>query len=191
MSFRIETQRLIIRDVRKDDIPVLIAQAAEPEGRSGVLSYQADAAYNRQYLLAAISEARFWPRRNYKLSVALRNDQALIGSCTIAQVSPQSIETTIGWHYGCKYWGNGYATEAGHALLYIGFELNDVSEIFADCFADNLASIRVMEKIGMRTRPNLGLLNQIRGWSYGEQRPSVRYIISKDQWLAKTKRWQG
>lgn len=190
MSFQIETKRLLLRDVRMEDMPVLLAQAAEPEGRSGILSYQADEIYNRKYFIKAIAEAKFPKRENYNLSVTLKNEKpgtrrTLIGNCMIHNAGPGSIETSIGWHYGSRYWGNGYATEAARALLYIGFELNKVTEIFADCFADNLASIRVMEKIGMTTRPNLGLLNQIRGWSYGENRSSVRYIISRNQWLAK------
>jgi hypothetical protein len=42
-----------------------------------------------------------------------------------------------------------------------------------------------MEKIGMNSRPNLELFNEIRGWSYGESKPTVRYVISRRQWLAK------
>jgi [ribosomal protein S5]-alanine N-acetyltransferase len=186
MSFRIATTRLILRDVREDDLPVLIAQGTEHAARRGILAYQADENYNRACLLAAISEARKARRVNYTLAVVLKSDNSLIGSCSIANVTDDSIETALGWHYGVKYWGNGYATEAARALLYIGFAIGRAAEIYADCFADNFASIRVMEKIGMTTRGNLTLLNQIRGWSYGEKRPSVRYLISRNQWLAKT-----
>ncbi len=183
MSFQIQTERLVLRDVREADLPVLIAQAAEPEARRGILAYQADENYNRMCLLAAIEWAREARRKQYTLSVVRKSDRALIGSCSIAHVKKDSIETALGWHYGVRYWGSGYATEAARALLYIGFAIGDVAEIYADCFADNLASIRVMEKIGMSSRQNLRLLNKIRAWSYGEKRPSVRYIISRNEWL--------
>jgi [ribosomal protein S5]-alanine N-acetyltransferase len=187
MSFQIKTNRLIIRNVQKSDLPILMRQSAELEARSGILSYQADENYNRRILLEAIAEAKSPQRANYTLSVTLKTNQNLIGSCMISKVKPDSIETSLGWHYGCKYWGNGYATEAARVLLFIGFELNNVSEIYADCFCDNKASIRIMEKIGMKTQPNLNLFNKIRGLSYGEHRLTVRYIISRKQWLAKTR----
>jgi [ribosomal protein S5]-alanine N-acetyltransferase len=185
MSFQLQTARLLLRDVRKDDLPVLIAQAQEPEARGGILAYQADAQYNRMCLLSAIEWARAARREQYTLAVVRKGDRALIGSCSIANVKAESIESSLGWHYGCRFWGNGYATEAARGLLYIGFAIGKAAEIYADCFADNLASIRVMEKIGMTARRNLKLFNQIRGWSYGEKRPTVRYTISRNEWLVK------
>jgi RimJ/RimL family protein N-acetyltransferase len=188
MSFQIETERLRLRDVREDDLEILIAQSAEIEGRRGILSYQADEGYNRRVLMNALAQAKFPQRDAYTLSVELKNNQTLIGSCNIVNARRDSIETNIGWHYGSKFWGNGYGTEAARALLYIGFARRGAAEIFADCFADNRASIRVMEKIGMKSSRNLGLFNAIRGSSYGEKRPAVRYIISKEKWLAQTNR---
>lgn len=187
MSFQIETGRLILRDVREADLQTLLAQAREPEARKGILSFQANELYNRNYLEKAISEARFSMREHYALAVELKSGGELIGTCNITSVRRDSIETNIGWHYGSKFWNRGFATEAARALLYIGFEIGKVKEIFADCFADNLASIRVMEKIGMTTRPVLNLFNALRGISYGEQRAAVRYVITRDEWRAQTK----
>ena len=182
MSFQLETGRLLLRDVREDDLPVLIAQAREPEARRGILAYQADENYNRMCLVAAMAEAKNERRESYTLSVVRKSDGAIVGSCSISNVRPDSIEAALGWHYGVKYWGQGFATEAARGLLYIGFGIGRVAEIYADCFADNPASIRVMEKIGMTSRENLRLFDQIRGFSYGEKRPAVRYTISREHW---------
>lgn len=183
MSFQTETERLIIRDIKEDDIPVLIKQFAEPESQKKILSFQADEEHNKNDLENAIAWAKIPKREFYKLSVTLKADQILIGSCAISFVKPESFSTAIGWHYGHKYRGNGYATEAARVLLHIGFELNEVANIYADCFVENKASIRIMEKIGMSPVWNLGLFNMIRGWSYGEYRPAVRYTISRNQCL--------
>lgn len=187
MSFQTETERLILRDVRESDLSTLLAQAREPEAQRGILSFQANELYNRNYLEKAISESRFARREHYALAVVLKSSSELIGTCNITGVRLDAIETNIGWHYGSKFWGRGFATEAAQKLLYIGFEIGAVKEIFADCFADNFASIRVMEKIGMKTRPVLNLFNQIRGISYGEQRAAVRYVITRDEWRAQSK----
>jgi RimJ/RimL family protein N-acetyltransferase len=144
----------------------------------------------KNYLTKAISEANCPQRHHYVLSVRLKANQTLIGTCSITEVKPKAVATNVGWHFGSSYWGNGYATEAARALLFIGFAMGDVAEIFADCFADNRASIRIMEKIGMKTNRRLGLFDQIRGWSYGENKPVVRYLISKQQWLNQTNRYR-
>lgn len=185
MTFQIETERLVLRDVREGDLRVLLAQARETEAQGGILSYQGNELYNRNYLEKAISEARFRRREHYALSVVLKSGGDLIGTCNITAVRRGSIETNLGWHYGSRYWGRGYATEAARRLLDIGFEIGRVKEVFADCFADNAASIRVMEKIGMTTRAALNLFNNLRGTSYREQRPVVRYVITRDEWLAR------
>ncbi len=151
MSFQIETGRLIIRDVREDDIPILVKQFAEPESRENILSFQADEAYNRNELAKAIGWAKISPRPFYKLAVVLKNGGDLIGNCNLSDAVPESVAANIGWHYGYRFRGNGYATEAARALLDFGFEFVKVNEVFADCFADNRASIRIMEKIGMRS----------------------------------------
>lgn len=175
-----------MRDVREDDIPILIAYFAEPESRQNILSFQANEAINKRDLENAIAWAKIPEREYYSLSVTLKDNHTLIGTGSISQVKPESFSTFIGWHYGNNFRGNGYATEAARALLYIGFELNEVANIYADCFAENKASIRIMEKIGMSPVWNLGLFNIIRGWSYGEYRPAVRYTISRNQWFKQT-----
>lgn len=46
--------------------------------------------------------------------------------------------------------GRGYGTEYAAALMAIAFDGRGVRRVEANCFADNLASRRLMEKIGMR-----------------------------------------
>lgn len=186
MSFEIETERLILRDLQEDDLPIFIAQFCEPAARSGILSFQANTEYQKKNFENGIAWAKQPQRAHYKLAVTRKTDHVFIGSCTITKVYPESyIDAVIGWHYGSSYWGQGYATEAARQLLYIGFELNKVFGIYADCFADNAASIRIMEKIGMKPHWDYSLINMARGLWYGENKPTVRYRISKQQWLSK------
>ena len=178
-----------MRDVREDDIPILVKQYAEPEARENILSFQMDEAYNRNELMKAIGWAKISPRPYFTLAVVLKNGGDLIGSCSLNGAVPESVAANIGWHYGYRFRGCGYATEAARALLDFGFEFVKVNEVFADCFADNRASIRIMEKIGMSASLNFNLFNMFRGWSYyGENKPTVRFTISKQQWRDQMKR---
>jgi RimJ/RimL family protein N-acetyltransferase len=56
----------------------------------------------------------------------------------------------LGYWIGVPYWGNGYATEAGRAVLDHGFGELGLNRVYAHCFARNPASRRVLEKLGMR-----------------------------------------
>ncbi|HLJ73384.1 MAG TPA: GNAT family N-acetyltransferase [Thermoanaerobaculia bacterium] len=63
----------------------------------------------------------------------------------------------LGYWIGVPFWGRGYASEAGRAMLHFGFEEHALNRIFAQVFKRNPASARVLQKIGMRYE---GLLRQ-------------------------------
>ena len=69
----------------------------------------------------------------------------------------------IGWHLGQEFWGHGYATEAGAALLAYGFNsCPNLKEILAIAYPENHRSLRVMEKLGLTP---LGMTNRYYGVS--------------------------
>lgn len=61
----------------------------------------------------------------------------------------------IGWRLDKKYWGQGYATEAAQVVLDYGLNEGGLTEIFSFTAKQNLPSINVMKKIGLRERPEL------------------------------------
>lgn len=185
MSFQRETERLILRDIRKDDVPILLGYWAEPEARANILSFQREEAHHRKVFENALEWTKYARRPFYQLSVVRKSDGVLIGNCSMTNVKTGSFDSFIGWHYGHAFGGNGYATEAARELLGIGFKLHVAGEIFGDCFVGNRASIRIFEKIGMIPQLNNELFNALRGWTYGEHNPTIRYVISRRQWLAK------
>jgi len=56
----------------------------------------------------------------------------------------------IGWRLGADYWNQGLATEGAYAILQFGFGALALAEVVSFAVRDNLRSLRVMEKIGMR-----------------------------------------
>ena len=56
----------------------------------------------------------------------------------------------IGWALGVDYRGNGYATEGARALIVYGFSELDLHRIYAKTSHVNIASWKVMERVGMR-----------------------------------------
>ncbi len=59
----------------------------------------------------------------------------------------------VGWRLAHKHWGKGYAPEAAREALRDGFERLGLDEIVSFTARQNTKSIRVMEKIGMKTDP--------------------------------------
>jgi len=64
------------------------------------------------------------------------------------------------------YWGKGYATEAVRAVLKFGFRVLKLHRMEAGCAVDNIASIRVLEKVGMQMEgQRRKVLPLQQGWS--------------------------
>ncbi|CDZ77327.1 Acetyltransferase (GNAT) family protein [Legionella massiliensis] len=59
----------------------------------------------------------------------------------------------IGWRLSSKYWNQGYATEGAKAVLHYAFNCLNIERLVSFTVVNNLASRRVMEKIGMHHNP--------------------------------------
>ncbi len=88
-------------------------------------------------------------------------------------------EAEIGWCLSPAHQRHGYVTEAAAELVRICFEDLGVRRISAAAFADNLASVRIMEKLGMRceTRGVRDSLHRDLGWVDG-----VVYALLAEEW---------
>lgn len=64
--------------------------------------------------------------------------------------SPNFSDLELGWRFFQKSWGKGYATEAAMAISNAVTAKTEVTHVSALAVADNLASIAVMKKIGMK-----------------------------------------
>jgi ribosomal-protein-alanine N-acetyltransferase len=78
--------------------------------------------------------------------ITLREDDRAIGGVT-CHVQPDSAE--IGFLLNRRYWGQGLATEAARAVMEWLLSIPSIHEIWATCDTENLASRRVLEKLGL------------------------------------------
>jgi RimJ/RimL family protein N-acetyltransferase len=94
---------------------------------------------------------RHWQEHGFGLWAAEEKESgALIGRVGLAyhRVWPKNPE--VGWLIDTPWQGRGLATEAGDACLRYGFDELGFERIVSICTADNEASRRVMEKLGLR-----------------------------------------
>jgi RimJ/RimL family protein N-acetyltransferase len=83
------------------------------------------------------------------LAIYEKDTQELIGWCGLDQRAQSRKYPVLFYLLKASRWGRGLATEAARALLDFAFDSLGLFRIDGDAAADNLASQRVMEKIGM------------------------------------------
>jgi ribosomal-protein-alanine N-acetyltransferase len=100
----------------------------------------------RGWLGSIISEARAVPRRQYSLGI----DAAvgLVGMVRMGIDSERHRSADIGYGVGPDEWGRGYATEAARLIIRFGFETLGLHRIWATHHPENVASRRVLDKVG-------------------------------------------
>lgn len=129
------------------------------------------------------------PARLATTVIVERHDGAVIGDFMLrrqdawAQTSVASQaagrEVELGWVLDPTHTGLGYATEAVHELLRHSFEELRVHRVIASCFAANVASWRLMERLGMRREAHTrrDALHRSGGWL-----DSFSYALLADEW---------
>ncbi len=175
---RLETPRLVLREYTEDDT-------------AAVLAYQSDARYLRYYPWdeRTLDDAqRFvqqfidWqaesPRRRFQLAVLLRKSGALIGSCGVRRKPDDDTEADIGFELSPEHWGRGYATEAATAMADFAFRELGVRRLSSWCIVENVASARVLEKLGMSLENRLPAAEHFKGRDWD----TLLYGMTRDRW---------
>ncbi|MGA8655573.1 MAG: GNAT family N-acetyltransferase [Chthoniobacterales bacterium] len=90
----------------------------------------------------------FYEERGIVYAICLKNAE-LIGAIDL-RLSPEGNCAELGFWIGRGYWNRGYCTEAARAMIAYGFGVLKCDKISARHLVGNLASGRVLEKIGMK-----------------------------------------
>jgi RimJ/RimL family protein N-acetyltransferase len=171
----LETERLVIREMRRSDVESLHLLFSDPLFMRfwPVFDHSRTERWVEESLLS-------YARHGFGLwALTLRGSDQAIGDCGLDVIKGLegtegteggSEQIQIGWHVRRDLWGQGLATEAALACRDYAFERLGLSALSALIQPENSASRRVAEKIGMT------LLRQIqhRGRMiclYGMQRP--------------------
>ncbi len=145
----LETERLLLREFQASDEEALY-QYSQPEQHWRHMPIEpptrASVAAQLRYILDSQHDE---PRAIYHLAVVDKETDAFVGEASLHVYRPFRLGT-IGWGVAHDRAGQGRATEIGHALLRLAFGSLDLHRVQAMCSPDNLASRRLMAKIGMR-----------------------------------------
>jgi len=174
----LETERLLVRAFTMDDLAaihhILDVELADADvGAEGMQAPDARERWLRWTVLGYEQYATLYQPPYGERVVALKRTGQVIGACGYVPCLDQfgrlpslridTTEQTLGlgsaefglfWAVSPRYQGRGYATEAARALIDHAFTELRLRRIIATTSHDNRASIRVMEKAGMRIDRN-------------------------------------
>ena len=83
-----------------------------------------------------------------RLAIDRASDQLFVGWCSVTRWNADHRSAALGYCLDDAAWGQGYATEAAHAVLQWAFDTLDLNRVQAETDTRNLASARVLEKLG-------------------------------------------
>jgi [ribosomal protein S5]-alanine N-acetyltransferase len=170
MSFRITTKRLLLEDLRDDDLAGILRIARDPGVMRYVLIWLENDEQVTGFLQHAIDESQRVNRMDYVLAVRIPGTGEFAGF-VLFEIDPAQTDTA---EVGCillpEYWKSGYASEILRALLAFGFEERCLHRVYGKCDELNLASARVLEKCGLQyegtLREHVWLRNHWRSTRY-------------------------
>jgi len=150
----IETNRLVIRKLQQDDLEASFAHRSDPD----VCRYVSKPITRQQAQSRIDMFSKPWKKQENEknvLAIELKSAGQLVGEVMIKYSNVESQIAEIGYRLASRYQGQGYAFEAASALLDYGFSQLNLHKITALCVAENTASWRLMEKLGMKKEGEL------------------------------------
>jgi ribosomal-protein-alanine N-acetyltransferase len=174
------TDRLLLRKLRPDDLDRLHTINSDPEV-ARYMGWRASESLDesREYLDDTLERYdRHYPA---PWGIELQSASLLVGRCGFETWHLADSRAEVSFALARPYWGAGYATEALRAVIDYGFADVGLNRIEGQCARENVASMRVMEKNGMRLE---GIHRQQR-FAQGTFRDMVVLAILRQEWESK------
>lgn len=175
------TARLRLRRFQLGDLDAFVAYRSSAE----VARYQSwDAPYPRaggeQLIREMTAQSPDTAGEWFQFALVLRVTGELIGDYAARPGADDPLQTEIGFTIAPAHQGRGYATEAGYRLLDYLFRARGKHRVTASCDPRNVASIGVLEHLGMRREGHL----RESTWAKAEWTDDLLYAVLDREWLS-------
>ena len=169
----LQTSRLVLREITTDDSEDIFEIFSCPD----VVRYYDCDVY--ESLEQAKDQIQSWAT-NYSKDISIRwgvtesGSSKIIGTCGFNFWNKQYSSSPVGYDLSPKHWNKGIMTEALTEVLLFGFKEMKLNRIQAITFPENLASVRVLEKLGFQREE----------WGYfkGRYQDVYCYPLLKIEW---------
>ncbi|MEZ4707457.1 MAG: GNAT family protein [Caldilineaceae bacterium] len=176
------TPRLRLRSFALRDLDAFVSYRSDP----AVACYQGwPRPYTREMGQALIEEMmhKALDVQGEWLQIAIEHSEsgALIGDCAFGVRDRRGQQAEIGYTLAGAFQGQGYATEAITRLLQYLFDERGLHRVHASCDTQNTASIRLLERLGLRREAHF-VENY---WDNGQWTSEYLYAMLAREWKAK------
>ena len=147
MHIVFETPRLILRQFTEADASLILELNSDPE----IVKYVHEPTLKTEEEAKTILFNNILPQYKNNLgrwAMHTKENNEFIGWCGL-KYRPEPDEIDLGYRLIQKAWGKGYATEAAQHTLDHGFKTLNLNLITGRAHIENIASIKVLEKLGM------------------------------------------
>ncbi|WP_341735731.1 GNAT family protein [Microcoleus sp. CAWBG640] len=152
----IETERLLLRKITLNDANDMFEYGSDPLVSQYTMWSTHTSIEDTKSFLRSLTKM-YKKRELIDWGIVHKSEQKLIGTCGYVEWSMNHSRAQIGYALSRKYWNQGYMSEAVSAIIDFGFREMSLNKIEARCAQKNIASARVMEKVGMQLE---GILRQ-------------------------------
>jgi RimJ/RimL family protein N-acetyltransferase len=175
----LETERLVLRPFEPGDLDALHAMQSDAEVARWLYDEPRTLEETRTLLGLKIAGHEVTEEGNWLSAAVIERESGdLVGDVSLRWFSVVHKTGEIGFMFRPAYQGRGYATEAARGLIAFGFEGMGFHRVIGRAEARNTASVRVLEKLGMR-REALLVENE---WVKGEWQSEVVYAVLEHEW---------
>lgn len=179
-DIRLTTKRLILRPLRDEDASALYAIYSDPR----IMQFWSSPPWTSIASAAEkISRNRLGMEAGTSLDFGIFGiaDRHLLGTCDLFHLDQQCRRGEVGYGLAYEAWGQGYMQESMQVLLDYGFKEMQLNRIEADIDPGNLASAKLLTRMGFQLE---GLLRE-RWIVGGEKSDSAMYGLLSNEWQAR------
>jgi RimJ/RimL family protein N-acetyltransferase len=147
MPERLETKRLILRRLRLDDARAVFEGWAQDREVTRYLTWRPHERIEQTQAFVRSCIAAREARTRFPYMITLKESGDVVG-----MIDPriESFKIGIGYVAARSHWGKGYVSEAARAVIEWAFQQPSIYRVYATTDVENIASRRVLEKIGMQ-----------------------------------------
>lgn len=155
ISKRIQTERLLLREYTAEDTKKFITL-----GISFHSTGKIDTVAKAKKYFAHVKK----DENQFALAIILKENKELIGNIEMCHMHWFNFQAgEIAYHIHENQWGKGYATEAAKGLIDYCFKTLKMHKLYADTEPSNIASQKVLEKLGFKLEGRIRERRQIKG----------------------------
>jgi len=175
----LHTPRLVLRRFDEADVQPFLAYRNDPV----VARYQSwencSAAEATEFIRHHQLQQTGVPGHWLQIAIALKDTNSLLGDCAFQVQADDPHQAMIGVTLAREHHGQGFATEALSGLLEMLFDHLKLHRVIANADVENVASWKLLERLGLKREAHLRLSL----WFKGRWADEYLYAMLSEDWI--------